>query len=117
MISDGKFRKREHILKSRDFRAVYKKGLSVKDGPLVLCAMPNGMAHSRIGFSISSRNIKLASKRNRVKRFLREAYRQNRASIKKPSDLVFVAKRALPENASFEDVKRAFLKLIAKAGI
>jgi len=117
MISDGKFRKREHILKSRDFRTVYKKGLSVKSGPLVLCCMPNGLPHSRVGFSISSRNIKLASRRNRIKRLLREAYRRQRADIHNTADLVFIAKRPLPETATYKDVSAIFLKLIKNAGI
>jgi ribonuclease P protein component len=117
MISDGKFHKREHILKTRDFGTVYKKGLSVKNGPLVLCCMPNGLAHSRVGFSISSRNIKLASRRNRIKRLLREAYRLNKDRISGPADLIFIAKRPLPEDTAYEDVKAIFLKLIKSAGI
>ncbi len=117
MIPDGKFHKREHILKSRDFRAVYKKGLSVKSGPLVLCCMPNSLAHSRVGFSISARNIKLASRRNRIKRLLREAYRLQKADIKNAADMVFIAKRPLPDTATYKDVSAIFSKLIKSAGI
>jgi ribonuclease P protein component len=117
MISDGKFRKREHILKSKDFRAVYRKGLSVRNGPLVLCWLPNGLAHSRIGFSISSSNIKRAVRRNRARRLFREAYRKHRSGIRTPVDLVLVVKRNMPEDMKYGDAEQALLKAMKRAGL
>lgn len=117
MISDGKFRKHEHILKSKEYRAVYKKGLSVKQGPLVLCYLPNDLGHSRIGFSISSRNVKLASRRNRARRLFREVYRKNREAIRKGLDLVLIVKRNLPEDMMYTDAEQALFKLIRTAGL
>jgi ribonuclease P protein component len=117
MISDGKFRKNEHILKSKEYRAVYKNGLSVKQGPLVLCYLPNGLAHSRIGFSISSRNVKLASRRNRARRLFREVYRKNKPAIRKGLDLVVIAKRNLSDNMMYGDAEQALFKLIRAAGL
>jgi ribonuclease P protein component len=117
MISDGKFRKHEHILKSREYRVVYKKGLSVKQGPLVLCYLPNGLVNSRIGFSISSRNVKLASRRNRARRLFREAYRKNKQAIRRGLDLVLIVKRNLPENMVYGDAEQALFKLIKTAGL
>ena len=115
VASDGKFRKNEHILKSRDYRSVYKKGLSVKQGPLVLCYIPNGLEHSRIGFSISSRNVKQAVRRNRARRLFREVYRKNKSAIKKGLDLVLVVKRSLPEKMMYRDAEEALFKLVKAA--
>jgi ribonuclease P protein component len=115
MISDGKFRKHEHILKSKDYRAVYKKGLSVKQGPLVLCYLPNGLAHSRIGFSISSRNVKLSTRRNRARRLFREVYRRNKGAVRAGFDIVLVVKRHLPENMVYDAAELALFKLIRAA--
>lgn len=115
MITDGKFRKHEHILKTKDYRAVYRKGPSIKQGPLVLSYLPNGLAHSRIGFSISSRNVKLASRRNRTRRLFREAYRKNRGSIKMGFDLVFIVKRSFPENMIYSDAEAALARIIKAA--
>jgi ribonuclease P protein component len=115
MIADGKFRKHEHILKSKDYRAVYRKGLSVKQGPLVLSYLPNGLANSRIGFSISARSVKLASRRNRTRRLFREAYRKNKGSIKTGFDIVFIAKRSFPENMVYSDAEETLLKIIKGA--
>lgn len=114
---DGKFRKREHILKSRDYRAVYKKGLSVKRGPLVLSYLPNDLPYTRIGFSISSRNVKLASRRNRARRLFREAYRRNKTAVRAGFDLVLVLKRNLPENAIYADAQQALFGVINAAGL
>jgi len=114
---DGKFRKRERVLKSKDFRVVYKKGLSVKLGPLVLCYVPNNMAHSRLGFSISSRNTKRASDRNRARRLFREVYRRHKSEIKRPFDLVIVVKRNLSERMGYREAEEALLKLIKNAGL
>jgi ribonuclease P protein component len=115
MTPDGKFRKHEHILKSKEYRVVYKKGLSVKQGPLVLCYLPNDLSHSRVGFSISSRNVKLSSRRNRARRLFREVYRKNKGSIKKGLDLVIIVKRNLPENMMYGDAEQALFKLIRTA--
>jgi ribonuclease P protein component len=115
MIIDGKFRKREHILKSKDYRAVYRKGPSIKQGPLVLSYLPNGLKHSRIGFSISSRSVKRASRRNRTRRLFREAYRKNKGSIKMGFDLVFIVKRSFPENMMYPDAESALLNIVKAA--
>lgn len=117
MTSDGKFRKREHILKTRDFMAVYKKGLSVRNGPLVLCWLPNGLAHSRVGFSVSSRNVKSAVRRNRMRRLFREAYRKRRHAVTKPADLVLVFKREMPRGMRYADAEKVFMEALSKAGV
>ncbi len=62
-VSDEKIGKDEHILKSKDFRAVYKNGRSVKKAGFVLVVSGNGLGHNRLGFSISSSSIKRAVKK------------------------------------------------------
>ena len=117
MISDERFRKSEHILKSKDFRVIYKKGNSVKVGPLVLSYLPNGLLYSRLGFSISSRTVKLASNRNRIKRIFREIYRKEKKSVKKGFDIVIIIRRNLPRPIQYKDMKDMFFKAIKTAGI
>ena len=116
-VSDGKFRKREHILKSKDFRTVYKKGLSVKSGPLVLCYAPNNFTHNRLGFSISARNTKLAADRNRARRLFREVYRKHKSGIRRSFDLVIVIKRNLSEKIGYSGAEEVFQRLIRNAGL
>lgn len=116
-ISDGKFRKHEHILKSKDFGAVYKKGLRARSGILILGYLPNGLDHSRIGFSIGSRNVKLASRRNRLKRLFREAYRKNKRSFKKSFDMVLILKSYPAHGVTYPEAESLLLKAAGMAGI
>jgi ribonuclease P protein component len=117
MISDGKLPKREHVLKSKDFRAIYKKGRSFKRGGFVLCIMPNGLAHSRIGFSISSTIVKLASIRNRIRRVFREIYRKNRQSIKTGFDIVVVVRKSPGKAFLYGKAMEIFTGLLKEAGV
>lgn len=116
-VSDGKFRKTDHIIKTGDFRLVYRRGRSVKSGPFVLCYVGNKIGRSRIGFSISSRAVKLATRRNRIRRLFREAYRRNSARLKSANDLVLVVKRAPENGINYKDAERHFIELARAAGL
>lgn len=117
MISDERFPKEERLVKTKDFRRVYKEGASVKKSSLILYHLPNALGTNRIGFSIRSSNIKLASSRNRIRRLLREAYRRNKRFLKKGFDMVVVVKSGLPRNIAYKAVEWPFLKLIKDSGI
>ncbi len=93
MISDEAFRKKEHILKSKDFRTIYTRGRSFRRSGFVLSVMPNDLPGSRLGFSISSANIKRACIRNRIRRCFREFYRKNKPRFKSAYDMVVIVKK------------------------
>ena len=117
MISVGKFSKREHLLKSREFGAVYKKGRSFKKNGFVLCVMPNGLAQSRLGFSISSANVKLASIRNRIRRLFREIYRKNRTDFKSTVDMVLIVRKSPGKKFLYKEAEASFFALAKEANI
>jgi ribonuclease P protein component len=117
MISRESFQKREHLLRSRDFREVYKGGRSFKKESVVLYCLPNGLGYNRLGFSISSRNIKRACRRNRLRRVFRDIYRRRRAYFKSGFDMVIVVKRDLGTCIVYEDLEKVFLKIMEKLGI
>jgi ribonuclease P protein component len=114
---DGKLTKKEHVLKTADFRLIYKKGRSVKKDFVILYCHANDTGHNRIGFSISSRNIKNASARNRMRRHFREIYRKNRACLKPGFDLVFIIRQAFAKTVSQKVFEDLFFTLIARAGV
>lgn len=116
-ISDERFRKNEHILKSKDFRAAYKKGTFFKKESAVLYRLRNDLGHNRIGFSISSRNVRLASSRNRLKRLFREVYRRTRKDLKTAFDLVFVIRTDPGKNFSYKKAEEIFMSLVKKGAI
>ena len=116
MTPDGRFGKREHLLKTKDFRKVYGKGRSAKGGAIHLYCLPNGLGHTRIGFSIPSAAVKLASARNRIRRLFREAFRHNKSALAGGVDIVVVLNAALPKTAALADAEKIFLKLAGQAG-
>lgn len=114
---DGNFGKEEHILKSKDFNAVYKKGRPFKREGLVLYVFTNNLSHNRIGFSIGARNIKRAARRNRIRRLLREAYRLTKKDLRRGFDMVIVVKRDPSRINSYHEAEVVFLRLAKDAGL
>ena len=95
----GTFRAADKLLKTRDFRRVYENRVSFRSGPLVLSVAPNGLGVTRIGFVVSARTAPLATRRNFIKRLLREVYRRNKPRFKRGLDLVVIVKSD-PRNAA-----------------
>lgn len=117
MTPDGKFRKAEHVLKSKDFRNIYKKGHRARFEAVVLHCLPNELEHSRLGFSISSRNVKRASKRNRIRRVFREIYRKTKKDLKKSVDMVLVVRSDFGGRISYNKLEGIYSKLIKSTGL
>lgn len=117
MISDGTLRKHEHIIKTKDFRAVYRKGRSARKGGFVLCYLPNALAHNRIGFSISSSVVKLSSIRNRIRRLFREVYRKNKAAVRGAHDIVIVVRRNPGKKLAYDWAESLFFDIVKEAGL
>lgn len=117
MVPDENFEKKEHILKTGEFARIYKKGIFRKAGPIVIYRLPNGLKHSRIGFSISSSRVPLATRRNRIRRLLREAFRKNKKGIKPGFDIIAVLKKEPPRTISYGQMEEIFLKLAREADL
>lgn len=111
------FSKKERLLKSKDFRNVYTKGRKSSVGGTAVCCLENAFGYNRLGFSISSRNFKLASARNKIRRLFREAYRRNKSELKSGFDLVLIVKRGFDKNSPYKDAESIFKELIKKAGL
>jgi ribonuclease P protein component len=82
-----KFPKSVRVRSRLDFAAVYEKGVRMSDGCLSLTGMPNDRPTSRLGLAVSKRYGN-AVQRNRLKRQLREVFRQSRANLPAGLDLV-----------------------------
>lgn len=74
------FPKSSRLVSNRQFRAVMARRLSARDGLLVLHTCENECGYPRLGVSISKR-CGNAVFRNRLKRLIREAFRQNKHLI------------------------------------
>ena len=85
------------LSRSRDFDAVYRRGRSVSTRFLVLYWFPQeGQAEPRFGFSVP-RAVGDAPARNRVKRQLREVWRERLERVPGGNDYVLIVRPGLPE--------------------
>jgi len=117
MIPDERLRKKEHILKSKDFRCIYRNGRSRKLDAVILYCLPNELEHNRIGFSISSRSVKKAASRNRIRRVFREIYRRTKKDLRKGFDLVIVVRSDFGGRISHKMLEGVFLRLAGSTGL
>ena len=85
------------LSRSRDFEAVYRQGRSVSSRFLVLYWFPQEEAASpRFGFSVP-RSVGGAVERNKIKRQLREVWRERLERVPSGNDYVLIVRPGLPE--------------------
>ena len=87
------------LSRSRDFDAVYRKGRSVSSRYLVLYWFPQEEPGApRFGFSVP-RAVGGAVERNRIKRRLRELWRERLELVPEGQDYVLIVRPGLAEAA------------------
>src|SRR5947208_12709893 len=91
-MTDFRFRKHEHLRRPDEFRRVYDRRRSVSDDWLIVYACENGLAHARLGLSVS-RKVGGAVQRNRLRRLYREAFRLSKPELPGGVDLVLIPRR------------------------
>ena len=72
-----------------------QRGRRLYAGEVLVLALDSGGTRPRIGITVSSK-VANAVARNRVKRWVREAFRAVQAAICPPVDLVVIARRGAP---------------------
>ena len=115
-----KFPKVVRVRSRLDFAAVYERGVRISDGCLSLAVLSNDRPTSRLGLAVSKR-CGNAVRRNRLKRRLREVFRQSRADLPTGLDLIVQPRADTPlkldvlRQSLISLVKRAARKLAARS--
>ena len=90
-----RFGKAARVLRRREFLAVQQRGERLYAGKLVVLALPAGQDRPRIGVTVPGK-VANAVIRNRIKRWVREAFRSVAAELP-PVDLVVIARAGADE--------------------
>ena len=109
---DRRFPRSCRLRSRREFVEVYSKGHRVGSSSFTIYGLPNKLGHCRIGLTVS-RKIGGAITRNRVKRRLREIFRQQRAGMQPALDLVVNAHRSIRER-SYEELDGEFAHVFSR---
>jgi len=93
------------LRRSSDFRKVFKEGKKFLSPHFILYAHKNilrqaGLAgrQARIGISISKNHFKLATRRNRLRRIVKESFKKELGAYFKGYDFVVSSRRAYPHS-------------------
>jgi ribonuclease P protein component len=79
------------LLTAAEFRRVFQRPSKSADRTFTLLARSGPLDHPRLGLAISKKNVRRAVDRHRLKRIVRESFRQHQATL--PAlDFVVMAK-------------------------
>jgi ribonuclease P protein component len=110
------FQKKERLRSSRDYRIVYDQRITYSGEYLVLHVGQNALGITRLGVVAGKKVASESTKRNRIKRLIREVYRTNKAKVRRNFDIIFVA-RARAVGKSYAIVEKEVLALLGRAGV
>jgi ribonuclease P protein component len=112
-LTDQRLRRSERLRLKRDYTRVFEHKCRAADENLIVYVAPNDRSWSRLGLSVS-RKVGKAVRRNRVRRWIREAFRTSRQELPTGVDIVCVAKPVTAQK-TFEDVKASLVRLARRA--
>lgn len=112
---ENKFPRHERLRRQRDFERCVKGGKVVRGRLLRAHIYWHGEPMRRIAFSVG-KAVGKAVVRNRIKRWLREAYRTRRWALKSGFDMLVVVAHANCNETKHEDIDLDFEQLLFRAG-
>jgi len=119
IVKKFSFKKSERIHKTKDFQNIYNKGKIYRSAHLTIFVLNRGKIQKipdvRVGIIIP-RKVGKATKRNKLKRRIREIFRLNKHLIVPGHDILIYAKKSATE-LSFLELKQDVLELFRKGKI
>jgi len=71
-----KFSRQSRLLKAAEFKSVFQQPIRSGDESFRILARANGIQHHRLGMAVAKKACAKAVGRNRIKRVIRESFRQ-----------------------------------------
>ena len=105
------------LKKNYQFKDVLSKGKFFSGKQIIVYIKKNNKNINRIGLAISVKIAK-AVKRNKIKRIIKENYKEMEKNLKNGYDIVFLWKKKInPKEVNFYKVKNDFINIFDKANI
>ncbi len=104
------------ITKERNFKEIAKKGRAVRNGEITLKILKNENEYNSFGIVISTKVSKLATKRNQLKRRIKEIIRDDLKNQKIGYKVMILISPKVLEK-EYSEIKESILGLFNKAGL
>lgn len=91
------FKKTQRLLKKIDYDHVFEKAKKVVTSEFVVLYRSNDLGYARLGLALSKKMIAKAHDRNRLKRLLREGFRQTQLPA---VDVIFLARQGVAKQTN-----------------
>ena len=88
------FKKTQRLLKKTDYDYVFAQATKIVTNEFIVLFRNNGLGYARLGLALSKKMIAKAHDRNRIKRLLRESFRQSHLP---PVDMIFLARHGVAQ--------------------
>lgn len=98
------------LKKNEDFKSIYRLKKSKADNFFVLFKKENGLSKNRLGVSVSKK-VGNSVVRHRIKRLVKEIYRNIEKDILPGFDIVFMARKDA-KGKDFSIVRKSIIRLL-----
>jgi ribonuclease P protein component len=108
--------KKNRLKRKSDFENILKNGRSARADFLSIKFIGNKLPDSRFGFIVSKKVSNKATRRNLIKRRLRNSVRLKIGAIKTGFDVIFLAAPEI-KNKKYKEIDEAIGKTLISAGL
>lgn len=91
------FKKTQRLLDKKQYDQVFSQAVKINTTEFIVLFKKNTLGYARLGLAISKKMIAKAHNRNRIKRLLRESFRQSQLPA---VDIIFLAKKGVAERSN-----------------
>lgn len=105
----ARFARRARLLKPDEFKAAFEKGRRYNEALLTAVVSPNTLGLPRMGLAIAKKTVPLATARNRIKRHIRESFRQSQQRL--PMVDIVILSRPATLKASSQELRDTLNRL------